>query len=488
MKGKNARPPVVVVLGHVDHGKTTLLDYIRKTHIAEKEYGYITQSIGAWEIDTKLSDYPTSKITFIDTPGHEAFSMLRARGAAVADLAILVVDAKESVKPQTVESIHHIKQSKIPFIVALNKIDLPDANIKKTMIDLQKHGIITEQLGGEVVAVSISAKTGAGVKDLLEAILLLASDLGFSWQEGKLEAYVIETKKDRRGIVASVILKNGKMKIGEFVYVGSQKIKVRGMFNDLGKPIKEAIPSQPVEILGFEEMPEVGSLVSFEPAKKQEEERVEKSISSQQTAPFDIEAMFGEKDKTKRLKVIVRTDTQGSLDAIVGKLSKNERFEVVLSGIGPITKADVFLAKTSKAIVIGFNVEPTEDAQSVAQDLKVPIRTYKLIYELLEEIEEVADLLERKEEEQKIKGEVKILATFIIQGNRVFGGRVVKGKIELADEGVVYRGERELGSVKLVSLRIRAKPVKEVKAGQECGMMFEPELDLKEGDVVKFIS
>ncbi len=485
---KKARPPVVVILGHVDHGKTTLLDYIRKSHIAEKEYGRITQSIGAWEIDTGIKGYNTSKITFIDTPGHEAFVELRARGAKAADIAILIIDAKESVKPQTVESIYHIKQAKIPFIVAVNKIDLPEANPKKVYLDLQKHGVIVESLGGDVVAVEISAKTGQGVKDLLEAILLLSSDKGFVWDEKSLEAYIIETKKDKRGPVASAIVKNGVLKVGEFVYLGEERIKVRGMFDDLGKPVKEAFPSKPVEILGFEELPPVGALLSNKPYKLEKEEEERKvSKPSSSAAPFDIEEFFQKKDEGKKLSLVIRADTQGSLDAILGKLSKNDRFEIVLSGIGSITKADVFLAKTSKAVVLGFNVEPTDDAEAVSRDLKVPIRTYKLIYELLEEIEEVVDLLEKKEVEQKFKGEVKILATFIIDGKKVYGGKVVKGKIELSDEVVAFRGEREIGSSRLVSLKIRAKPVKEVKAGAECGLLFEPALDLKEGDVVKSV-
>ncbi len=480
------RPPVVVILGHVDHGKTTLLDYIRKSHIAEKEYGRITQSIGAWEIDTGIKGYNTSKITFIDTPGHEAFVELRARGAKVADIAILIIDAKESVKPQTVESIYHIKQAKIPFIVAVNKIDLPEANPKKVYLDLQKHGVIVESLGGEVVAVEISAKTGQGVKDLLEAVLLLSSDKGFVWDEKSLEAYIIETKKDKRGPVASAIVKNGVLKVGEFVYLGEGRIKVRGMFDDLGKPVKEAFPSKPVEILGFEELPPVGALLSNKPYKLEKEER-KISQPSSSSAPFDIEEIFGKKEEGKKLPLVIRADTQGSLDAILGKLTKNDKFEIVLAGVGPITKADVFLAKTSKAIVLGFNVEPTEDAEAVSRDLKVPIRTYRLIYELFEEIEEVVELLEKKEEEKRYKGEVKILAIFIIEGKKVYGGRVVKGKIELSDEVIAFRGEREMGRSRLVSLRIRAKPVKEVKAGSECGLLFEPALDLKEGDVVKSI-
>lgn len=486
MNNTRIRPPVVVILGHVDHGKTTLLDYIRKTHIAEKEYGQITQSIGAWEIDTKIEGYGTSRITFIDTPGHEAFVELRARGAKVADIAILVVDAKESVKPQTVESIYHIKQAKIPFIVAVNKIDLPDANPKKVYLDLQKHEVFVKKMGGDVVSVEISAKTGQGVKDLLEAILLLSAEKGWTWTKTPLQAYIIETKKDKRGIVASAIVKNGILRTGDVVYLGKEKIKVRGLFNDLGKPVKEAIPSQPVEVLGFEEFPRVGALLSSEPYKEGEEKGKEE-IEKEKKTPFDLEEIFGEKKEEKKLSLVLRADTQGSLDAILPRLSKNEKFEIVLAGIGPITKADIFLAKTSKAIVLGFNVEPTEDAEQVVRDLKVLIKTYKLIYELFEEIEEVVELLEKKEEEEKFKGEVKILATFIIEGKRVFGGRVLKGKIELGDEVKAFRENREIGGSRIVSLRIRAKPVKEVKAGLECGMLFKPELDLKEGDVVKSI-
>ncbi len=480
------RSPVVAILGHVDHGKTSLLDYIRKSRIASGEHGGITQRIGAYEVDTGIKGYPISNITFIDTPGHEAFSQLRSRGAQVADIAILIIDAKDSIMPQTEESIHHIKNAKIPFIVALNKTDLPDANPQKVKNDLLKYEIITEDKGGTVSALEISAKTGKGVNELLESILLIAADQNFSYDpQHEPLAYVIETKKDRRGIVASAIIKDGVLRVTDTVYTDSKKTKIKALVNDLGKSVHVATPSLPFELLGFQEMPEVGAAIRTKPA----EEITNTQAESQPKTPFNVHDFFEEKVEEKKLALVIKADSHGSLEAITNSLSKNVNVSIILSGVGDIHRSDIFLAKTTKAIAIGFSVHVDNEVKELAKQEKVIIKTYNIIYELLEELQEASDLIREKEEEEKnIKGEVKILANFIIEGEKIFGVSVTKGKINLGDYVELYRNNHMIGKARLVSLKIRAKPVQEVRKGQEAGMVFGPQLDVRVGDVVKFIS
>lgn len=480
------RPPIVTILGHVDHGKTSLLDFIRKSRLAAKEHGGITQRIGAYEIDTCIQGYPTSKLTFIDTPGHEAFSQLRARGANVADIAILIIDAKDSLKPQTVESIYHIKNAKIPFIVALNKTDLPDANPEKVKRDLLRHEVITEDKGGTTLALPISAKTGKGIDELLESILLITSDLNLTYDlEAAPSAYIIETKKDRRGIVASGIIKEGSIKVGDMVYADDKKVKVRSLISDLGKPLQKVEPSTPFEILGFEEMPEVGAMIT---SVQKETEKVSRNDQQKILTFADVREQMQEKKEEKKLSLIVKADAQGSLEAIVQALTKNENIEIVLSAVGDIHRSDIFLAKTTKSIVIGFSINVDNEVQQLSKQEKVIIKTYNIIYELLEELEEVSDLMKEKEEKEKnLKGEAKILATFIIENETFYGAKLNKGKINIGDGIDIFRDGNLVGKTKLISLKIRAKMVPEIKKDQECGMLFSPELDIKVGDVVKSI-
>lgn len=480
----NPRPPVVVILGHVDHGKTTLLDYIRKSNLTEKEYGGITQKIGAYEITTDSKDYKTNKITFIDTPGHEAFSFLRSRGANIADIAILLIDGKDSLMPQTIESIYHIKTAKIPFIVAINKIDLPDANPEKVKNDLLKHEVLVEGKGGQIPVSLISAKTGKGVKELLETILFISSDLNITFDEKAPPlAYIIETKKDKRGVVASVIIKNGKIKVGDILYSADKKIKVKALYNDKGQSIKEVLPSTPFEILGFEELPEVGSTIENQPKIEKKQANLQKEKET-----FNLDLILGKKEDEKKLSIILKTDSQGSLEAITQSIKNNQNIEIILQGIGEINKSDIFLAKTTRSIIIGFNVKATNEAEDLANQEKIIIKTYKIIYELLDEIREVAFLLkEKKEKEKNLKGEAKIQAIFIIEKETVFGVKITKGKFNLNDIIECYRNNNLIGKTKLISLKQRAKIINEVKKDQEAGMMFYPKLDIKVGDVIKSI-
>ncbi len=477
------RPPIVAILGHVDHGKTSLLDFIRKSRLAAKEHGGITQRIGAYEIDTGIKGYETDRITFIDTPGHEAFSQIRSRGATVADIAVLVVDAKDSVMPQTVESIAHIKNAKIPFIVALNKMDLPEANPEKVKRDLMRYEIITEDKGGDIIAMPISAKTGKGVPELLEAILLLSSEHKLSYEQGNaVSAYIIETKKDQRGIIVSAIIKDGTIKVGQEVYAGEQKVKIRALVNDLGKSVNEVVPSTPFEILGFNELPEVGTHITADEQVKEkgEIEYAKKTI--------DMEAFLAPEVKEKKLSLIIKADAQGSLEAILNMLTKNKNVDIILGGVGNVHRSDIFLAKTTRAIVIGFSVLIDNEVKELAKQEKVIIKTYSIIYELIEELQEVSDIIREKEEREKdLKAEGKVLATFIIENEKIFGAKITKGKVNVGDNAEVIRNGVSVGKTRLVSLKMRAKIVQEVKKDQECGLLFAPELDIKVGDMIKFI-
>lgn len=479
------RSPVVAILGHVDHGKTTLLDYIRKSSLAAKEHGGITQRIGAYEIATNIKGYKTNKITFIDTPGHEAFSELRARGAQVADIALLLIDGKDSIMLQTEESIAHIKNAKIPFIVVVNKIDLPESNVEKVKNDLLKYEIMVEGKGGHTSVVPVSAKTGKGIHELLEVILLHSSELHLTYDPaGKPKAYIIETKRDKRGIVVSAIIKDGTLKVGDEIYVGDKKTKVRSMLSDLGIQLQTVFPSTPFEILGFEELPKVGTLIQNEPVAEIQEKA--STIGSNQ---FDMNAFLKPGEEEKKLYLIIKADSQGVLEAISNSLVKKNNVEIILKGVGDINKSDVFLAKTTKSIVIGFSVHTAPVVTELAKQEKVIIKTYNIIYELLDELTEVAELLKEKEEKEKnLKGEAKVLATFVIEGEKIFGVKVTKGKINLNDDIEQFRQNKLIAKTKLISLKIRAKVVEEVKKNEEAGMVFSPPLDFRVGDVVKSIS
>ncbi len=478
------RPPVVTILGHVDHGKTTLLDYIRKSKLTEKEHGEITQSIGAYEIKTDIKDYATNKITFIDTPGHEAFSKLRSRGANISDIALLIIDAKDSVMPQTEESISHIKNAKIPFIVVLNKIDLKDAKPEKVKADLLKHDVIVEEKGGRVPCLNISAKKGTGVQELLESILLISSELNLKYDEkNEPLAYIIETKKDKRGTIISSIIKDGQLNVGDVIYASGQKTKIRSLYNDLGDQIKTVIPSSPFEILGFSELPEVGSIISTSVKKKEENLKKESVI---QKKALTIDDLLNKND-VQKLNIIIKADSKGSLEAINASIQKKDNIEIVMQSIGSIHKSDVFLATSSKSIILGFNVSVESVAEELAKSEKVIIKNFNIIYELIDELNEVSTLLQQKDLIAKdAKGESTVLASFIIHDQLVYGVKVSKGKINLGDLIQVFRSDNLIGKSKLVSLQIRSKTVKEVKKGAEAGIMIFPHVDIKVGDMLKY--
>lgn len=478
-----SRSPVVVVLGHVDHGKTSLLDYIRKSNKAEKEVGGITQSIGAYEVDLKVKGYETNKITFIDTPGHEAFTKLRLRGADVADIAILIIDAVDSVMPQTKESIFHIKNANIPYVVAVNKIDLPGANIDKVKKDLLKEEVLVEGMGGDIPVVGISAKTGTGVNELLEMILMISSLEEYKYSESNpVKAYTIESKLDKSGPTVSVIIKDGMLKVGDTVYSGDRMAKIKALISDSGVRLDSVYPSTPFVLLGFKELPEVGVSITKEAVGT---DKISEKIQMKQVNAND----FFEKVEKKKLKIIIKAESQGSLEALLYSLAKNDNIEVVLSGVGDVNKSDIYLANISKAIVIGFAVNVDRNTQELADQEKVVIKSYKLIYDLIDELFEVSNLLAEKEDKEKsVKGEAKVLARFMIEKEIIAGIKVNKGKLNLDDTVEIYRNDKLFIKTKIVSLKHRAKSVTEIKKNEEGGVIFYPQFDFVNGDVIKSYS
>ena len=366
MKKTLSRPPVVVVLGHVDHGKTTLLDFIRKTRETEKEVGGITQSIGAYEVRIPVKGYQTDKITFIDTPGHEAFSLLRLRGSSIADIAILVVDAVDSVMPQTIESISHVKNAKIPMIVAINKIDLERAKPEKVKSDLAKHDVLVEGMGGEVPVVEISAKKGTNVENLLEAILLVSQINGLQYSlEDPLKATIIETKIDKAGVLTTAIIKNGSLKVGDTVYADETLCKVRALLDDQRNNLVEVYPSTPFQILGFKSPPQIGAILSLKPKTEKKDQEVKDKEQE-----IDLKKFLTRREE-KKLKILLKADSQGSLDSLLSTISTNKDIETILAAVGPISKSDIFLAKVTKAIIIGFQVKPQKQIQELVREEKV---------------------------------------------------------------------------------------------------------------------
>lgn len=478
-----ARPPVVCVLGHVDHGKTTLLDYIRKTKVALGESGGITQHIGAYQIEVKSPKLKVkSLITFIDTPGHVAFAKLRARGAQVTDLAVLVIDAVEGVKPQTVESLQHIRQAKIPFLVAINKMDLPGASAEGVKAALARGGVFVEGGGGDVISVPISAKTGKGVDELLEMIILLAQ-----MQELKADlkavpqVVVIEAKLDsRKGPMATLLVKNGVLKVGQFVKTEGVGGKIKAMFDENGRRVLQAPPSKPAEVLGFRKVPKVGSKVKV----------VEKSDRAKTTSRIQrFTEDFGTIPKTEKtteeteekLKVILKADVFGSLEAI--KDSLPEEVLPIFEGIGEVTESDVLLAASTSAKILAFQVSIPVQVKKLARFEKVTIVSYKIIYRLLEDIEKGVLKLLEPEIEEEVLGEAWVIAEFRMKGNHIAGCQVKKGKIT---KSLVHvkRSDKLIADAKIKSLQKNRQDVQEGKVGEELGIVFSCDVDFALGDVI----
>jgi len=489
------RPPVVVVMGHVDHGKTSLLDRIRKTDVARREKGGITQHIGASQVELESG----KKITFLDTPGHEAFTTLRARGAKVADIAVLVVAADDGVMPQTVEAINHAKDAGIPIIVAVNKIDLPQANPDKVLRELSEHGLIPEEWGGDTPVVRVSAKTGEGIDELLEMITLVAEleELKAN-PKGKTKAVIIETKLDpKRGPVATAIVQNGTLKVGDIFVAGATHGRVRAMIDDKGRRLREAPPGTPVEILGFEELPEPGDILIVVPDEKTakllaEQRKRQKEQEKLKGTALKLEEIYEkiQKGELKELKIVLKADTIGSIEALkkaLEELSTDKvKVSIIHSGVGAISESDIMLAKASGAIVIGFNTRPNPAARKLLEEEKVDVRTYGIIYDAVEDVKKALEGLLEPEKVEELLGQAEVRATFKIKkvgtvaGCYVLEGKLVRGaKARLVREGVViYDGEIE-------GLKRFKEDVKEVPKGFECGVKLKDFNDIKVGDIIE---
>lgn len=463
-----SRPPVVAVLGHVDHGKTSLLDYIRQTHVAQKESGGITQHIGAYQV--KIQNQEHRYITFIDTPGHEAFAKMRSRGATAADIALLVVAADDSVKPQTIDSIRQIQDAKTPLIVVINKMDLEGANVQKVKQDLAKYGVQVEGFGGEIPWIGVSAKTGAGVSELLELILLVWDVLDKKVIDPVFSGNVIETKVDKgKGIVASLIVKNGVLRFGVKLYQEDECVgRVRGMFDEFGVQVKEALPGKPVAVLGFDSMPAIGAVLRDSASERVSERENEVPVKK----PFipDFLKPIDEQEEEK-LIIILKTDTAGSMEAI--KASLSEKIQIVSEGFGDITEADILSARSNKAFVVGFNVQCKGSAAKLATTEKVVYRTYTIIYELLDELADVVAGMKEVISGEREMGYGEVLAAFPFDGMQVAGTKVHNGRLAKGDLVKIMRGEEEIGRAKIKSIRQGKLEVTKVESGNECGVLFD---------------
>jgi len=489
------RPPVVTIMGHVDHGKTTLLDAIRSTNVVAGEAGGITQHIGAYQVEIK-----GKKITFLDTPGHAAFTTMRARGAQITDITILVVAADDGVMPQTVEAISHAKAAKVPIIVAVNKIDKPEANIDRIKQELTEYELVAEEWGGETIFCPLSAKQRTGIEELLEYILLVAEVQELKANPNKrARGTVVEAELDKgRGPVATVLVQHGTLKVGDPIVVGSAYGRIRAMVNDKGRRLKEAGPSTPVEITGLNDVPQAGDqFMVFEDEKKARaigETRAAKQRESERRANtrVSLDDLFQhiQEGDIKELNLIVKADVQGSVEALRGSLEKIDvngtRVKIIHTGVGAITESDVTLANASNAIIIGFNVRPEPNARNMAEQEKIDIRLHRVIYNVIEEIEQALKGMLDPVYKESIIGQAEIREVFKISkvGN-IAGCYVTEGKLTrdagarlIRDGVVIYEG-------KLDTLKRFKDDVKEVAAGYECGLTLERFNDIKQGDIIE---
>ncbi|AGK97451.1 translation initiation factor IF-2 [Clostridium pasteurianum] len=489
------RPPVVTVMGHVDHGKTSLLDAIRKAKVTETEAGGITQHIGAYVVNINGEN-----ITFLDTPGHEAFTAMRARGAQITDIVILVVAADDGIMPQTKEAINHCKAANVPIIVAINKIDKPGANPDKVKQELTEHGLVAEDWGGDVICVPVSARTKEGIDNLLEMIILTAEIQELKADPSrKAKGAVIESKLDKgRGPVASLLVQNGTLHVGDSILVGSTYGRIRAMFDDNGKKIKKAGPSIPVEILGLSDVPSAGDKFNVirdeKTARTMSEKRKEKlrTASLNSNHKVSLEDLYSQiqEGKVKELNIIIKADVQGSIEALKQSLEKlsteSVKVRVIHGAVGAITETDVTLASASNAIIIGFNVRPDTNATNTAEKEDVDIKTYRIIYNALDDIKAAMIGMLEPEFREVILGKVEIRQVYKISSiGTVAGCYVLDGKItrnssiRIIREGIVIL-EGELGSLKRFK-----DDAKEVAAGYECGLTIDKFNDIKEGDILE---
>lgn len=489
------RPPVVTIMGHVDHGKTSLLDAIRKTRVTEGEFGGITQHIGAYQVSVK-----GQKVTFLDTPGHEAFTAMRSRGAQVTDIVIIVVAGDDGVKPQTKEAVEHAKAANVPVIVAINKIDKPGCNFDKVQNELANLDLMPEEWGGSTIFTKVSAKTGEGISDLLETILLVAEVEEFKANPKRsATGSVIEAKLDKtRGPVATLLVQNGTLKHGDSVVVGTSFGKVRRMDDDRGREIKQAAPSTPVEIIGLNSVPESGDFfMAFEDdrkarmiAEKRSQERIELQRNASSALTLDDLSKQIAQGELQEINIIVKADVQGSVEAVKASFEKleveNVRVKVVSASVGSISESDVMLASASNALIYGFNVRPNTQVRDKANEVKVTIRLHNIIYKALEELEATMKGMLAPVFEEVVIGQAEVRQIYkvskvgTIAGCMVIDGKVKKDcKVRLIRDGiVVYTGQ-------LSSLKRFQNDAKEVASGYDCGLTIANYNDIKENDVIE---
>ncbi len=492
-KSLQLRPPVVTVMGHVDHGKTSLLDVIRKTSVSAHEAGGITQHIGAYQVMCQ-----GKKIVFLDTPGHEAFTAMRARGAQVTDIAILVVAADDGVMPQTIEAIHHAKSAGVPIIVAINKIDKPGANPEHVKQELAEQELIPEDWGGDTIMVPVSAKKKMGINDLLEMVLLVAEVKELKANPNReARGVIIEAQLDKgRGPVATVLVQNGTLRIGDSIIAGTTFGKVRAMINDRGENVRKAGPSVPVEVLGLSDVPEAGDVLAVLEEKLTRsiaEKRIEKKrtqlIHSKKVSLDDLFQQIQE-GNIKDLNILIKADVQGSVEALTGSLlslNKNDevRVSIVHSGVGAVNESDVMLASASNALIIAFNVRPDANARKLADTESIDIRTYRVIYDALNDVKAAMSGMLAPKYKEVIQGKVEIRQVMKFSKALVAGSYVLEGKIKNNSKIRIIRDNIEVFDGEIDSLRRFKDEVKEVAAGYECGISIVDYRDFREGDIIE---
>ena len=452
------RQPIVVVLGHVDHGKTSLLDALRESSIVKGEAGGITQSIGASVVTTKDG----SNITFIDTPGHAAFSQMRSRGSKLADIALLILDSSDGVKPQTKEAIAHINEAKIPYIVVCTKTDLPASSVDVALTQLEKEGIFFEGRGGQTPYLGISAKKKEGLTELLDLISLLSDVNSVEGDsEASLEAVVIETTREKGGNMVSCVVRNGKLTVGQEIFAEGSKGKIKGLFDDKNKPVKVVNLGEPARILGFESLPPVGAVIT--------DKEVLVSVSQDGVSRKSV-------DKTK-IPLYLKANNAGSLEALIASIP--QEFSVIDSSVGDVIESDVMNAKSNKALIFAFESKIPSGVKNLAEMDKVKIERFDIIYKLLERLDEIV-----KSGLTEIVGKAEILASFPFDKNKVAGSKIMTGRIEKTGDIRIMRGEKELGKVKILSIKKQKQEVPGVSQGEECGILFVPQLDFQIGDAI----
>ncbi len=486
------RPPVSGVMGHIDHGKSTLLDFIRKSNVVEKEAGSITQHMSAYEVVHKDKDGNGKKITFIDTPGHAAFSAMRARGACIADIAILIISAEDGVKPQTMEAYKSIREAEIPFIAAINKIDKPGANVEKVKQELTENEIFLEGFGGDVPFVAISAKTGEGVSELLDTMLLVAEMEELKGDPTKpAKGFILESKIDARtGVETVAIIKDGKLKQGDFAVIKNKAIAIRQLEDFLGNQIKEALFSSPVKIIGGREAPDAGLPFSVFPTKTEAEQNLDKEDEKMSFLATNNKNAGKEDDRIK-IFIIIKADVFGTIDAIKQEIAKieNDRavINIISTGVGDISENDIKIAGSGdRTLIVGFNVKINQQIKDLAGRRNIKVASFDVIYKLTEWLEENIKTFIPKIKIEETTGRAKIIRVFSkTKTNQIVGGKMKEGKIALSSEVKILRRDYEIGRGTIANLQRQKLQTKEVEEGDEFGMDIKSKTDIAPGDVLE---